>query len=72
MTSDLITKVRYPCCPEATGPCVWAEIHHIDDQGRHWCPTGILRCTTHGGIGETTGTCRLQGQAIEGGAGDGK
>ena len=42
-------------------PCDWAEMHHLDDEGRHWCPTGFMFCSTHCGLGRISGpgACQL-------------
>lgn len=26
------------------GGHMWEEMHHYDDDGRHWCPTGYEMC----------------------------
>ena len=41
--------------------CTWVEIHHVDDQGRHWCPTGIAYCEIHDHHRQIDGTCILWG-----------
>lgn len=45
-------------------PCQWTEMHHYDDEGRHWCPTGFMFCHRHGGMGTITGpdACQLWGE----------
>ena len=27
-------------------------VHHTDEEGRHWCPTGALLCYSCGGVAE--------------------
>lgn len=45
-------------------PCDWHEMHHTDEDGRHWCPTGYAFCHTHAGLGNITGpgACHLWGE----------
>ena len=30
------------------GEHTWMTIHHTDDEGKHYCPTGIEWCPVHG------------------------
>lgn len=32
----------------AEGGCEVDYLHHLDDAGRHYCPTGFLWCASHG------------------------
>lgn len=66
--SSLTTiTVSWPCegasFGDPTEACDWAEMHHYDDDGNHWCPTGFMYCHTHGGIGtiDGPGACQLWG-----------
>ncbi len=58
--------VTWPCDGPVRSdePCRWSEMHHYDDEGRHWCPTGYVFCHTHGGVGTIDGpaTCQLWGE----------
>jgi hypothetical protein len=64
-TATTIT-VTFPCdgdLPSDEG-CRWEEMHHLDDEGRHWCPTGFMYCHEHGGVGSISGpgACQLWGE----------
>lgn len=39
-------------------------MHHYDDEGNHYCPTGFLWCPTCGGVADEPDppTCTLVGQ----------
>jgi hypothetical protein len=66
-TNSTTITVRLPCDgPFQNGqPCVWREMHHYDDEGRHWCPTGFVFCHEHAGTGTITGpnVCQLWGES---------
>ncbi len=68
--SSTTTITVTPCDPTSPVPCDWQEMHHYDDEGRHWCPTGFVFCHTHFGVGTITGpgACQLWGEV----AGDGQ
>lgn len=36
-------------------PHVLHVVHHTDDEGRHYCPTGFLMCGLCGGIADEPG-----------------
>lgn len=58
-------NLQYPCNGEQDGEsCVWEGMHHVDDEGRHWCPTGFMLCHPHGGVGtiDGPGQCQLWGE----------
>lgn len=57
--------VPLPCNGEPSDePCEWHEMHHTDEDGKHWCPTGYVLCHTHGGIGTVSGlgACQVWGE----------
>lgn len=58
--------VKFPCQGDfpSDEPCRWREMHHFDDEDRHWCPTGFMFCHTHGGVGDISGPgmCQLWGE----------
>jgi hypothetical protein len=64
--SNTTITISLPCAEASPGepPCDWHEMHHLDDGGRHWCPTGYMFCHAHGGVGEITGlgVCQLWGE----------
>lgn len=71
-------NISLPCggdIVEPDEPCHWQEMHHYDEDGRHWCPTGFMFCYTHGGVGtiDGPGQCSLWGEfdAAETGGSDG-
>lgn len=66
-TASLTMNLTWPCGGDikSSEPCHWEEMHHLDDEGRHWCPTGFMWCSTHGGGDGTIdgpGTCQLWGE----------
>jgi hypothetical protein len=45
----------------------WDEVHHTDDYGRHWCPTGYAICGLCGEMAsDWIGTCTLWGKVPAG------
>lgn len=62
-----LIRVSLPCGGEfpSDEPCRWSEMHHLDDEGNHWCPTGFMWCETHAGIGTIDGPaqCQLWGES---------
>lgn len=70
MTTTTIT-VSVPCDGDVGDPgkpCRWDEMHHLDDDGNHWCPTGFMYCYEHGGTGtiDGPGACQAWGEPAEG------
>lgn len=68
-TAATTIAVAIPCDGDIdlSEPCDWHEMHHTDDEGRHWCPTGFMWCATHGGTGtiDGPGACQLWGEHPE-------
>lgn len=55
----LLTHCTEQYCPHDIG-----VVHHYDDEGRHYCPTGFIMCYLCGGMGDEPGEpeCTLWGE----------
>lgn len=63
-SSNTTYVVDRPCPPTDTA-CVIDQMHHYDDDGNHWCPTGFLWCYEHAelvGTIDGPGACALWGE----------
>jgi hypothetical protein len=64
MTVEIECGSHY--CFREDEPCEWSEMHHYDDEGNHWCPTGFEMCNVHLGIRKAEGRCLLWGEKPNG------
>lgn len=66
-SSSITMTLAWPCGgDDDLGPCVWREMHHVDDEGNHWCPTGFMWCHTHSGTGTIDGPGWLGPHTVHG------
>lgn len=55
-----LTSPTFSICPhESVQP-----LHHEDEEGRHWCPTGFIVCQECGAIGDEPEpfSCHVHGE----------
>lgn len=61
--TTITVTLPMPCRPGVIEGCQWTEMHHLDEVGHHWCPTGFWTCEQHDTTVAVNGLCFLWNEA---------